>query len=166
MKRLILPLLLAAAVAGFGAASARASTTVTFVHIDVSFVDTETCGFELDGHVVGTFHVTDFFDASGTLVKEISAGPTFITITNPANGKTATTTSTFAQTISFNPDGSIRSVTQSGLILNFHMQGIGSISMDVGTVRFDSEGNVLFVGGPHQFLAGDFAGFCNALADP
>jgi hypothetical protein len=166
MKRLILPLVLAAAVAGFGATAAAASTTVTFIHVDVPFTDTETCGFELNGHVEGTFHVTDFFNRSGTLVKEISAGPTFVTITNPANGKTAQTTSTFAQIITFNPDGSINTITQSGLILNFHMPGVGTIAMDVGTVRFDAEGNILFVGGPHQFLAGDVAGFCNALADP
>jgi hypothetical protein len=166
MKRLILPLVLAAAVAGLGTASAAASTTVTFVPVDVSFTDTELCGFELNGHIEGTFHVTDFFDANGTLVKEISAGPTFFTITNPANGKTATTTSSFAQIITFNPDGSINTVTQSGLILNFHMRGVGTIAMDVGTVRFDAEGNILFVHGPHQFLEGDFAGFCNALADP
>lgn len=145
---------------------AGASTTITFVRVDVSFVDTELCGFELDGHVVGTFHVTDFFDRSGTLVKEISAGPTFLTITDPANGKTASTTTMFAQIITFNPDGSINTVTQSGLILNFHMPGVGTIAMDVGTVRFDADGNILFVGGPHQFLAGDVAGFCNALADP
>jgi hypothetical protein len=166
MKRLILPLVVAAAVAGFVAASAAARTTVTFVPVDVSFTDTGLCGFQIDVTDVGTFHVTDFFDQSGTLIKEISAGPTVLTVTNPANRKVATSTQTFAQTIVFNPDGSISSVTQSGLILNFHMRGVGSISMDVGTVRFDADGNVVFVGGPHDFLEGDLAGFCNALADP
>jgi hypothetical protein len=124
------------------------------------------CGYELDFHIQGTFHVTDFFDTSGTLVKEISAGPTFYTVTNPANGKTATMTQTFNQTIVFNPDGSIKTMTWSGLVSNFVLPGVGTIVMEVGTVRFDAEGNIVFIRGPHQVLAGDVAGFCNALADP
>jgi hypothetical protein len=168
MKRLILPLVLAASLSGVGVASAQsaASTTHTFVYLDESFTDTELCGFQLNFQLQGKFQLTDFFDASGTLVKEISAGPSTFTLTNPANGKTATTTSTWANITTFNPDGSINTVTQSGLIANFVLPGVGTIVMDVGTVQFDSEGNIVFVRGPHQLLMGDIEGFCDALADP
>jgi hypothetical protein len=46
------------------------------------------------------------------------------------------------------------------------LPGTGTILMDVGTVVFDSEGNIQLIGGPHQALMGDFAGFCGAMADP
>jgi hypothetical protein len=46
------------------------------------------------------------------------------------------------------------------------MPGAGSLAMDVGTLRFDNEGNLLFVHGPHDFLVGDLTRFCAALTDP
>ncbi len=98
MKRLILPLLLFGVLLALGAASAgaAASTTTIVVNVNDSFTDSELCGFPLDVHVQGSFKHTEFFDTSGTLVKVIetnTGGPFTITITNPANGKTATTES-------------------------------------------------------------------------
>jgi hypothetical protein len=172
MKRLVLPLFFAGVLLGLGlaSASAAASTTTTIVHVDESFSETDTCGFQLDWRVQGSFKDTEFFDSSGTLVKLIetnTGGPFTYTITNPANGKTATTHSqTVVGILTFNPDGSLNTVTQNGIVFNFVLPGTGTIALDVGTVAFDSEGNLLKIGGPHQFLMGDVAGFCAALADP
>jgi hypothetical protein len=151
---------------GAVSATTAASTTHRFVPVDVSFSDAGLCGFQLDFRIEGTLQVTDFFDASGTLYKQISTGASLFTITNPANGKTARTTQSFNQTITFTPEGFIDTVTESGLVFNFVLPGVGTVFMDVGTLRIDSGGNILFVHGPHQGLAGDIAGFCNALADP
>jgi hypothetical protein len=96
-----------------------------------------------------------------------SGGPYTWRVTNPANGKTATMQSqTAVGIVTFNPDSSINTVTQNGISDHWVLPGTGTIAMDVGTVVFDSEGNILKIGGPHQFLMGDSAGFCAALADP
>jgi hypothetical protein len=172
MKRLVLTLFLVGTLSGLGvaSASAAASTTTTIVHVDVSFSETDTCGFQLDWHLQGSFKDTQFFDSSGTLVKLIetnTGGPFTVTITNPANDKTATTRSqTVVGILTINPDGSLNTVTQNGIVFNFVLPGTGTIAMDVGTVVFDSEGNLLKIGGPHQLLVGDVAGFCAAVADP
>lgn len=170
MKRLVLPLVLAGVLSGLGvaSASAAASTTTTIVHVDFSSSETDNCGFQLDEHDQGSFKDTLYFDSNGTLVKEIftnTGGPFTITFTNPANGKTATTqSSTTVVIVRFNADGSVNTVTQNGNLFNFVLPGTGTIAMDVGTLVEDSNHDVLKIGGPHQFHAGDLAGFCAAMA--
>jgi hypothetical protein len=64
-------------------------------HVTVPFGDaTDACGFPVDARIDGSFKVTDYFDNSGTLLKEIVnnfGGPFTITAVNPANGKSTTT---------------------------------------------------------------------------
>jgi hypothetical protein len=73
MKWLVLPLFLASVLLGLGvaSASAAASTTTTIFHVEVSFSQTDTCGFQFDEHLQGSFKDTEFFDRSGALVKLI-----------------------------------------------------------------------------------------------
>jgi hypothetical protein len=170
MTRVVLSLLVAGAVLGLNATSAiaAASTTTVIESVNTSFSETASCGFELDWHIQGADKVVSFFDTSGTLVKSIltaTGGPFTVTVTNPASGKTATTRSeTSIVIVTFNPDGSINTITQNGLAFNFVLPGTGTIFLDVGSVVFDSEFNPVRIGGPHQFLAGDYAGFCAALS--
>ncbi len=170
MKRLVLPLLVAGALLGLGtdSASAAASTTTNIQHFDQSVSETDTCGFELDWHYHGSIKIVSFFDTSGILVKSIltaTGGPFTVTVTNPGNGKTATTHSeTSVVVTTYKPDGSINTSTEYGTVFNFVLPGTGTILQDVGSVVFDSEFNAVRIGGPHQFLAGDFAGFCAALS--
>jgi hypothetical protein len=169
MKRLVFPLMLAGllglAVASAGAA---ASTTTTVINVDDAFSETDTCGFQLDWTVHGSFKHAEFFDSSGTLVKFIennTGGPFTLTATNPANGLVATTHSqTFVAIARFNPDGSVKSFTINGTVNSFVIPGVGSVLLDAGTVVFDSEDNIVKIGGPHQQLEGDVDGFCSALA--
>jgi len=49
-------------------------------------------------------------------------------------------------------DGRARRVPGSGIVL-----------LDTGVVRFDSEFNVTFAGGPHEAAAGEFDQFYGAL---
>lgn len=164
MKRLILPLLLFGALSGLGvtSATAAASTTTIVVNVNASETNTEVCGFPLESHLEGSFKRTEFFDTSGTLVKVIetnTGGPFTVTVTNPANGKTATTQSQTRVLVATD--------TQriSGIVGNFVLPGTGTILMDVGTVVFDSNGNVLSIAGPHTGLTGDVERFCAALGD-
>jgi hypothetical protein len=171
MKRLVFPLLVAGAliVLGAGVAVAASSTTRTVSNENYSFTDTANCPPEvLEWHGQGSFKVTDYYDTGGTLVKEITTntgGPFTITVTNTANGKTAITRSQTDVIITrYNPDGSVSGQRFNGVILHFNMPGGGVLAMDVGTVWFDSQGNVVRIGGPHQFLTGDLAEFCAALS--
>ena len=170
LKSLVLSLLVAGAVLGLGAssASAAASTTTTVTHEDTSFSETATCGFQLDWHYLGSFKVTSYFDTSGILVKSIltqTGGPFTVTVINPATGKTATSGETSVLITTYNPDGSVKTQSENGLVFNFHLPGThGPIALDVGHVVFDSQFNILQIGGPHQIETGDTSGFCAALA--
>ena len=170
MRRLTIFLSLVVGVLAIPATASGASTTTTVQTVNSSFSETDTCGFQLDWTLHGSFKVTDFFDNSGTLVKEVitnTGGAFTITVTNPANGKIATTQSSAVAVITtFNADGSINTTSSSGVGLNFVLPGTGTIAQEVGTAVFDSEGNLLRIGGPHQFSSGELAGFCSALADP
>jgi hypothetical protein len=168
MKRLVV--LLALAVVGFAvmAAGADASITTTVTTVDYGYPDTTMCGFELDWTVQGSFKDTFYYNTSGQLVKLIETpfgGPLTVTVTNPANGKTARTQSDALVTVAtFNPDGSLIAVSHSGIDAHMVMRGAGPILVQVGTVAYDTQGNILRIGGPHQYISGDFAGFCAAMA--
>jgi hypothetical protein len=52
----------------------------------------------------------------------------------------------------------------SGVAFRLVVPGAGAVFLDVGRTVLDRQGNVYFEAGPHQFLDGDFAGLCAALA--
>jgi hypothetical protein len=82
------------------ASTASANTTqtqVVTVHDTFDFGEaTDACGFPVDIRVDGSFKITDYFDNSGTPLKEVVTnfgGPFTLTAINPANGKSTTTLS-------------------------------------------------------------------------
>ena len=170
MKRLVVLLVLGAVGLGFGvvATGADASITRTVTTDDYGYSETETCGFELDWTIQGSFKDTFYYNTSGQLVKLIESpfgGPLTVTVTNPKNGNTATTQSDALVTVAtFNPDGSLATVSHSGIDAHMVMPGAGPILVQVGTVAYDAQGNILRIGGPHQYISGDLAGFCAAMA--
>jgi hypothetical protein len=155
-------------------ATAAANTTqtqVVTVHDAFDFGEaTEACGFPVDIRVDGSFKITDYFDNSGTLFKEILTqfrGPFTVTAINPANGKSTTTQSqSFVTIVQFNPDGSVASASNSGPIYNFVVPGLGTILQSTGRLVFDSNSDIVFQAGPQDFDDGNTAAFCNYLADP
>jgi len=155
-------------------ATAAANTIqrqVVTVHETDLFGDaTDACGFPVDARVDGSFKIFDYFDNSGTLLKEIvnNFGGTFtITAFNPANGKSTTTQSeTVVQITTFNPDGSVASTSQNGIIFNFVAPGLGTILQMTGRLVFDSNGELVFEAGQFDFINGNTAAFCSYLADP
>jgi hypothetical protein len=152
------------------AAANTTQTTVVTIHDTFDFGDaTDACGFPVDLRVDGSFKITDYFDNSGTLFKEIVnnfGGPFTLTAINPANGKSTTTRSqTVVAITKFNPDGSVASSSSSGLTYNFVVPGLGTILQSTGRLVFDSNFDVVFQAGPHDFDDGNSAAFCNYLAD-
>lgn len=173
MRRLALLLIIVAvplAVTATAAANSTQTEVVT-IHDTFEFGDaTDACGFPVDIRVDGSFKVTDYFDNSGTLLKEIITifrGPFTVTAINPANGKSTTTQSqSFVSITHFNPDGSVASASNSGVIYNFVVPGLGTILHSTGRLVFDSNFDLVFEAGPHDFENGNTAAFCNYLAGP
>jgi hypothetical protein len=162
-----LPLILTA----MATANSQTMTIVTLHETDPFPAATAACGFPIDLREDGSFKVTDFFDNSGTLFKEIVTafgGPFTVTAINPANGKSTTTQSETEVTIAtFNPDGSLASFQDSGVIFNFHVQGQGTILQAIGHRVFDPQTGVpIFIAGPHDFHDQNTAAFCSYMADP
>lgn len=152
------------------AAANTVQTEVVTIHDTFLFGDaTDACGFPVDIRVDGSFKITDYFDNSGTLLKEIVnnfGGPFTLAAINPANEKSTTTQSqTFVSITRFNPDGSIASASSSGLIYNFVAPGLGTILQSTGHLVFDSNFDLVFEAGPHAFEDENTVAFCNYLAD-
>lgn len=136
------------------------------IHADDTFVNSDTCAFDLTLHVFGTYRIVDYYDNSGFLYKTlVTAGGGPLTITVTANGTTLTMQNqSFLFTLTYNADGSVNTVTYSGPVWKFTLPGGGVVYLDTGTVTFDSEDNIVFEAGPHQDLNGDVEAFCAALA--
>ena len=173
MSKLALLLIVVAlplAVAATAAANSTQRQVVT-IHETDPFTDaTDACGFPIDLREDGSFKVTDYFDNTGTLVKETITpfgGPFTLTAINPANGKfTTTQAQTFVTIITFNPDGSVASSSANGVIYNFVVPGLGTILHSTGRLVFDANGNLVFEAGPHAFRDQNTATFCSYMADP
>jgi hypothetical protein len=144
---------------------AAATTKVTTVmHVDDTFVASGVCSFDITFHAFGSFKESDYFDDSGLLVKTILTPRGLFTVTTSAKGTTLTMQAqNFQEVFTYNPDGSVKSDTLHGIVWRFTIPGGGVVLLDAGRVTFDSEGEVLFEGGPHQLLHGDVDAFCAAF---
>jgi hypothetical protein len=148
------------------ASPAAANTTVRSVfHIDETAIDRGTCDFRLHFHFFGAVTVSDYYDNSGFLYKEIQKGrPGPFTVTVTAKGTTLTQqNSSFDTQISFNPDGSVKTITDNGPFNKFTVPGGGVVLLDTGHIVFDSDFNIVFESGPRQATHGEFDAFCAAF---
>lgn len=103
--------------------------------------------------------VTTFFDQAGNPVRVQVHVHYDGTLTNSETGLTLRDPSRLTITVDLQ-DGS---VTETGLFYGITVPGEGIAVLDAGRIVFDADGNVLFVGGPHQFLEGGEALICAAL---
>jgi len=164
MRRLWPPLVVVLLAAITSAPTAAANTQVRNVfHIDYTATDSELCGFDVTSHFVGWVTSTDYYDNSGFLYKTISKGrPGPFRGTATAKGTTLISQSvSFSETITYNPDGSIKTVTDNGVYNRYNAPGSGIVWLDTGHLIVDGDFNVVFVAGPRQH--GDFTAFCAAV---
>jgi hypothetical protein len=113
------------------AATATANAPVTTIiaadgvpHLSPRF--SNICGFPIYRTDTGTFKEMDFYDSSGTLLKQEfrSSGGYSVTLTNPVTGKATTTQSVaWQETCLYNSDGSLASFRRSGVAWNFTAPG-------------------------------------------
>lgn len=164
MRRLWPPLVAVILAAITSAPTAAANTQVRNVfHIDDTSADSELCGFDVTFRFVGWVTSTDYYDNSGFLYKTVSKGrPGQFRVTATAKGTTLTSQSiSFSETITYNPDGSIKTVTDNGVYNRFTAPERGIVWLDTGHLIVDGDFNVVFVAGPRQ--NGDFDAFCAAF---
>jgi hypothetical protein len=109
--------------------------------------------FVVDGRV------TTFFDQAGNPVSVQVHMHYDGTFTNSITGLTLRDPARLTITVDLQ-DGT---VTEAGLFYGITVPGQGIAVLDAGKIVFDADGNVLFVGGPHQFLEGGEALICAAL---
>ena len=103
--------------------------------------------------------VTTFFDQAGNPVRAQVHVHYDGTFTNSVTGLTLRDPARLPITVDLQ-DGS---VAETGLFYGITVPGEGIAVLDAGRIVFDADGNVLFVGGPHQFLEGGEALICAAL---
>jgi hypothetical protein len=167
MRRVTMVALLATVLAGtqLAVTPATANTKETqIISEDITVTVDGLCSFPVTFHFQGSFKVAFYFDSDGTLIRSIATNMGPFLLTASAHGTTLTTQmASFMTFITYNPDGSVASEANNGIIFNFILPGGGSVLLDVGRVVFDGEGTPIFVAGPHQAGFGDFAEFCEAL---
>jgi hypothetical protein len=152
-------LLLAGACAATLWAASASSATVTRTLLPPNEPEPfYACNFPLIASFSGTIQMTEIDKSDGTVQLLFTpVGPQAITITNPANGKSITG---MGQTA-----GEILQITESsfvdhlnGIVLNFHLPGIGPVLQVMGNLNFSNN----TFSGTH----GDTTALCHYLADP
>jgi hypothetical protein len=132
---------------------------ITGAFSDPGSPDSGLCGFPIVLSFEGTFRITLFYDNAGNLLGGHLHSNDVGTATNPATG----TTLTGHEVVTIVADFVNGIEAHVGLPLHFNVTG-GSALVDAGRIVINESGQTLFVGGNHEFLEGDLAGFCAALA--
>jgi hypothetical protein len=136
-------------------------------HVNFTYVESEICPFDLRVHLEGFYKSVDYHNNSGFLYKTINTvgggGP--FTVTYTAHGTTLTQQNeAFSEVITYNRDGSARTYTRRGQYARFTVPGGGIVLLDTGIAMWSEPvEDLLFAGGPHQAVNGDFEAFCAAF---
>lgn len=135
-----------------------AGPTVEKFHNEDTFV--ADCGtYLLEGSFVEDVRATTFFDKTGTPIKVEFHFNYVGTLKNLSSGRT------FRDPGHYKVVLDLRNGTQSaiGMIFAITVPGEGVVVLDAGKVVFDSDFNIIFEAGPHQFLHDGPARVCAAL---
>ena len=130
---------LAAAGAVLPVLPASAAPPFTRVHLDVDFTrPVDICAFPVTAHSEGRLTGKEYRDETGVLVHEVDNVQRNSTIryTNPANGRSISTSLGGTVTYDVRPDGSYTYVI-AGLERMFVAHGQGPIAKQVGRIEVD-----------------------------
>lgn len=116
------------------------------------------CSFPLSATFSGTVRLTEIDTASGVQLLFTAVGPTTVTVTNSANGKSITGMGQTAGEILRFTDSSFVDHL-NGITLNFVLPGLGGVLQVIGNFNF-ADGT--FSG---RNTRGDTTAFCSYLAD-
>ena len=97
-------------------------------HVDETAIDSGICDFNVRSHFSGSITVKSYYDMTGVLSRTIAhAGPGPFTVTASAKGTTFTQqNSSFTEVITYNADGSIKTISDNGPYSKFTAPGRAS----------------------------------------
>jgi hypothetical protein len=148
----------ALALASTAAAQAPINFRVPFDETEVEDWSLATCGFEITAHLAGTATVQLIRDADGTTTRiqiHVNATGTF-----SANGLS------LAQATDDNRVIDLVKATETdvGIPIRLSIPRAGVLTLDVGRLVFNADGNLAFEAGSHPGLHGESGGeICAAL---
>jgi hypothetical protein len=149
-----------------GVATAAVPTS-TVLDVSSSFTNNFDCPFTLQEQVSGFVKDTQYFDQSGTILKEVLTaqyqGPVTVTWTNNASGVTLASHEADPLTIYYT-NGRFSSLSSRGLTFHVSIPGFGTVLLDVGQIVIMRGQGITLQAGQHQELEGDTAAFCAALS--
>jgi hypothetical protein len=133
------------------------------IRVDDRAVESGICDFNVRFHFFGSITVKSYYDNSGFLYKTIAhSGPGPFQVTVTAKGTPLTQqNSSFTEVVTFNADGSVKTITDNGPFNKFTAPGGGIVWLDTGHIVVGGDFNVLFKAGPRQ--NGDFDALCAAF---
>ena len=143
---------------------ASANTQVrNVIRVDDRAAESGICDFDVRFRFFGSITVKSYYDNSGFLYRTIShGGPGPFEVTVTAKETTLIQqNSSFAEVVTFNADGSVKTITDNGPFNKFTAPGGGIVWLDTGHIVVDDDFNVLFKAGPRQ--NGDFDALCAAF---
>lgn len=159
MRSVTMILATAACLVGLVPPAYATPTTGSFEQ-EITYVDdgaTAACGFTVTFHQLdrGTYQL--FFDQQGDLTR--------VQVQTLVNGTATANGITLLVHGRENNFYDVVTGTQMDASLEFRvwLPGLGVVIMDTGRLLFDADGDVVFEGGPHPALEGDFAALCAAL---
>lgn len=116
------------------------------------------CSFPLSATFTGTVRLTEIETPNAVQLLFTAVGPTTVTVTNPANGKSITGMGqTAGEILRFTDSAFVDHL--NGITLNFVLPGLGGVLQVIGNFNF-ADGT--FNG---RNTRGDTTAFCNYLAD-
>jgi hypothetical protein len=145
---------------GVAATTSAHAGAPTLFHFSGSFseVDTETCGFPITNDETFASDVQLFYDQDGNL--DHSLAHIQLQGTDSANRVTLADDADWTHTYDFTTgiNGDI------GLAERVLVPNDGAVGFEAGRVLSYDDGTVLFAAGRHDFMSGNLAGYCAALA--
>ena len=152
---------------GPAAPAVAAPPQLLVVHVDETFPSrtSETCGFEIIGHVEGTMRFVDFVDGAGDVVRSLVTYPSLrYTYINAESGESVSSRSPDPEHITWDADGGF-TMSVTGLVMHWVVPGEGVVAAQSGhfviTVGPDGEASESTPSGRHD----DYhAAMCQILA--
>jgi hypothetical protein len=158
-RHLITAVAISMAVALVLASSVAAATVTHTILLTDESEPFHACSFPLSATFSGTVRLTEIDTANAVQLLFTSVGPTTVTVTNPANGKSVKGMGQTAGEILKISDGSFVDHL-NGITLNFVLPGLGGVLQVIGNINF-ADGT--FSG---RNTRGDTTAFCGYLAVP
>lgn len=162
-RRLLFLVLFVLPLASAAPAQAIAPTRVVTTQIDLTFVDTDLCGFPITFVENGTYKTTTYYNSQGTPLRTVITNQRRYVATATANGRTLLTNYPLVIRTTFADN----TRTELGLLSAYHVPGEGLILINTGKLVIDrATGNTVFAAGQHNIVEGNVSAFCGFFAGP